>query len=94
VKPVPFQYVESHHRKALPFGIERQDLLRKAGQVDTAAHIDDWLNSPGLQPPKQEARASVQYQDIEIKFLRMGAPGGWKWTVTINGKEKSGSGSD
>jgi hypothetical protein len=33
-------------------GIERQDLLRKSRQAETAAHIDDWLNSPGLQPPK------------------------------------------
>jgi hypothetical protein len=35
----------------LPPGLERQDLLKKARQADTAAHIDDWANSPGLQPP-------------------------------------------
>ena len=33
-------------------GPERDALLRKAGQADTASHIDDWANSPGLQPPK------------------------------------------
>jgi hypothetical protein len=26
-------------------------LVRKADQADTAAHLDDWVNSPGLQPP-------------------------------------------
>jgi hypothetical protein len=31
---------------------ERDALLRKARQTETAAHIDDWLRSPGLQPPK------------------------------------------
>lgn len=33
-------------------GPERDDMLRKARQADTAAHLDDWANSPGLQPPK------------------------------------------
>jgi len=33
-------------------GLERDELLRKARRADTAAHIDDWANSPGLQPPK------------------------------------------
>jgi hypothetical protein len=27
-------------------------LLRRARQADTAAHLDEWANSPGLQPPK------------------------------------------
>jgi len=27
-------------------------LLKNAQQADTAAHMDDWLNSTGLQPPK------------------------------------------
>jgi hypothetical protein len=30
----------------------RHDLERKARQAETAAHIDEWLKSPGLQPPK------------------------------------------
>jgi hypothetical protein len=37
---------------ALPSGIVRDDLMRKARQADTAAHLDDWASSPGLQPPK------------------------------------------
>jgi hypothetical protein len=33
-------------------GAEKDELLRKARQADTAAHLGDWANSPGLQPPK------------------------------------------
>lgn len=36
----------------LPPGSEREDLLRKARQADTAYHLDEWANSPGLQAPK------------------------------------------
>ena len=33
-------------------GPERDSLLRRARQADVASHIDEWANSPGLQPPK------------------------------------------
>jgi hypothetical protein len=33
-------------------GPERDALLKRARQANTAAHLDDWANSPGLQPPK------------------------------------------
>ena len=33
-------------------GLEREALLRKARQTETAAHMEEWLRSPGLQPPK------------------------------------------
>jgi hypothetical protein len=36
----------------LPPGPERRDLLRRAREAETAAHMNDWLTSPGLQPPK------------------------------------------
>jgi len=36
----------------LPPGIEQNDLLRKARQTDIALQMDEWLSSPGLQPPK------------------------------------------
>jgi hypothetical protein len=36
----------------LPPGPERDNLFRKARQADTASHLDEWANSPGLQPPK------------------------------------------
>jgi hypothetical protein len=35
----------------LPDGPERDALLRKLRQADTASHMEDWANSPGLQPP-------------------------------------------
>ena len=39
--------------EALPHGSrERQSLVRKARQADTASHMKEWLTSPGLQPPK------------------------------------------
>ncbi|WP_128916486.1 MULTISPECIES: hypothetical protein [Bradyrhizobium] len=36
----------------LPLGIERNNMLRKASQADTAAHLDDWATPPELPPPK------------------------------------------
>jgi hypothetical protein len=36
----------------LPPGIERDDMLLKARQADTAARLDDWAKSHGLQLPK------------------------------------------
>ena len=30
----------------------REQLLRRARQAETASHINQWLSSPGLQPPK------------------------------------------
>jgi hypothetical protein len=36
----------------LPHGPEREALLRKARQADTALHMDEWLSSPGLQAQK------------------------------------------
>ena len=37
---------------ALPPGPERDMLLKKARRAETALHLEDWANSPGLQPPK------------------------------------------
>ena len=36
----------------LPPGPDRDELLKKVRQAETAMHLDDWANSPGLQPPK------------------------------------------
>jgi hypothetical protein len=38
--------------KLPPGSAERIVLERKARQADTAAHINDWLKSPGLESPK------------------------------------------
>ena len=35
----------------LPLGPERNALLEKARQTETAAQLDEWTK-PGLQPPK------------------------------------------
>jgi hypothetical protein len=37
--------------RAAPPGPEREELIRKARQTETAAHMNDWLTSSGLQPP-------------------------------------------
>jgi len=35
-----------------PYGSKaRELLLRRARQAETASHINQWLSSPGLQPP-------------------------------------------
>jgi hypothetical protein len=39
--------------RAMPPGKDRTELLRKARQAETTAHINEWVTSPGLQPPKQ-----------------------------------------
>jgi hypothetical protein len=31
---------------------EKDDLLRKARLAETESHLDDWVNSWGLRPPK------------------------------------------
>ena len=33
-------------------GKPRERLLRKAGQLETASQINEWLSSPGLQTPQ------------------------------------------
>jgi hypothetical protein len=37
---------------ALPLGEERNALTNKARHFDNALHINDWLATPGLQPPR------------------------------------------
>jgi hypothetical protein len=38
--------------KLLPPSASREALLRKARQCETGSHVNEWLASPGLQPPK------------------------------------------
>jgi hypothetical protein len=43
---------EARERAArLPPGAEKDELLKKARQADTASYLEDWANSPGLRPP-------------------------------------------
>jgi len=36
----------------LPPGPKRDDMLKKASQAEAASHLNEWLNSPGLQSPR------------------------------------------
>jgi hypothetical protein len=36
----------------LPLGPERDALMKKIRHADTACHLDQWAQSPGLQSPK------------------------------------------
>jgi hypothetical protein len=36
----------------LPPGPQKDRLLKKISQLETASHVNEWLTSPGLQPPK------------------------------------------
>jgi hypothetical protein len=48
------QQAEAVKREAekLPYGRAREELLRKASQLETASHINEWVSSPGLSPPR------------------------------------------
>jgi len=35
----------------LPLGAQKDALLKKIEQLETASRINKWLSSPGLQPP-------------------------------------------
>jgi len=47
------EQAEAFRREAeeLPYGREREELLRKARQLETASHINEWVSSPGLSSP-------------------------------------------
>ena len=38
--------------KLLPPGVVRDEMIRRARQAEIAAHINEWLASPGLRPPE------------------------------------------
>ena len=38
--------------KLLRPGAVRDELIRRALQAETGAHMSEWLRSPGLQPPE------------------------------------------
>jgi hypothetical protein len=35
----------------LPPGTQKEAVLKKIRQLETASHMNEWLTSPGLQPP-------------------------------------------
>jgi hypothetical protein len=36
-----------------PQGPERDTLVKKIRQIETASHLNEWLSSPGLQQPRR-----------------------------------------
>lgn len=52
-----------------PPGMQRELYLRRAQQAATASNINDWLSSPGLQPPK-ELKAGTQIQQGALHDYR------------------------
>jgi hypothetical protein len=36
----------------LPPGPLREEVMRKARQCETGSHMSEWMQSPGLEPPK------------------------------------------
>jgi hypothetical protein len=38
--------------KSLPHGKDRELLVRRARQLETASHVNEWLSSSGLKPPR------------------------------------------
>jgi hypothetical protein len=38
--------------RGTPAGVERERLIRRARQAETAANVQQWLSSRGLQPPQ------------------------------------------
>ena len=38
--------------KSMPPGKNRELLVRKARQLETASHVNEWILSPGLKPPR------------------------------------------
>jgi hypothetical protein len=43
--------LEAQVAKLAP-GPQKDELLKKIGQLQTASHINEWLSSQGLEPPK------------------------------------------
>jgi hypothetical protein len=39
--------------KGTPPGVEREKLIRRARQAETASHISQWVSSKRLHPPSQ-----------------------------------------
>jgi hypothetical protein len=38
--------------RGTPPGVERERLIRRARQAETASRMSEWLSSPGLRSPK------------------------------------------
>jgi broad specificity phosphatase PhoE len=50
--PLDQRLEEQAKRLRKEVGVEREKFIRLARQAETAAHIQEWLTSPGLQAPR------------------------------------------
>ena len=48
----------------------RDATLKKARQTEAAAHMDEWLNSPGLRPPRKAEDLGEKSPDHIAKAKR------------------------
>jgi hypothetical protein len=59
-------HLQSEEAKAeankLPFGKERDALNKKARQLETASHMDQWLSSPGLKSPVDDTKPAETHE--------------------------------
>jgi hypothetical protein len=53
----------------LPHGKERDALIEKARQLDTASHMDQWLSSPGLKPPVDDTKPAETHEIHEGRMI-------------------------
>ncbi len=44
-------HIAKDEAETLPPGEDRDALMKKARQLDTASHINEWLSSAGLKSP-------------------------------------------
>src|ERR1700760_1776396 len=57
--------------ETMPHGPERDELIRKARQVETGSHMSECLRSPGLQSPKWTSIAPTRKEhDGRIRSSR------------------------
>jgi hypothetical protein len=70
------EVAQGEQAKALPPGIERDELTRKARQAETASHLNEWPTSPGLQPPKEARDQDLDADaDEALEVARAMPPG-------------------
>src|SRR5882757_9440208 len=57
----------------LPYGKEREELLRKARQLETASYVNEWLSSPGLAPSNAGlSREKSHINELELIGMEFG----------------------
>ena len=56
-------------------GPQMDGLLKKIRQIETAMHINEWLSSPGLQPPdRQPSESGQSLRGLDFGSSRLAFP--------------------